>query len=369
MDLYQVLSVPRNATSDEIERAYRRLARRFHPGVNPGDARAEQVYRQIQTAYQVLGDLEQRREYDRAGHAYVPAAQVETTIAFEGFDFAAAAEGPRAATFAELFADVFQDAARRATAPDRGLEIEATLQLSFEDAMRGGHFPLSIVRHDRCSSCGGDGRTGRAPQTCPHCGGAGTRRWARGHMVFTKACDVCDGTGQLTSQICRTCAGVGVAPRSEVVTVSLPPGIESGARVVVPGRGHAAKGGAAGDLYVVVDVAPHPFLRRDGRDLLLTLPVAIHEAALGARVDVPTLDAPLRLRLPPGTQSGQRLRIPGRGVPAASGDQTAAGDLIVEIQLVLPPLTDERSKALLKEFGRLHAEDVRRHLFDQRSGA
>lgn len=363
MDFYQVLSLRRDASPDEIERAYRRLARRYHPGVNPGDARAEEAYRQIQLAYRVLGDREQRREYDRAGHTAVPTAQIATTVAFEGFDFAAAAEGPSAATFSELFADVFQDAARRATAPERGLEIDVTLQLSFEDAIRGGQFPISIVRHDRCPACGGDGRTGRAPQTCPHCGGAGSRRWTRGHMVFTKACDLCDGTGQLSSQVCRTCAGVGVAARSEVVTISLPPGIESGARVAVPGRGHAAKGGAAGDLYVTVEVGPHPFFRRDGRDLLLTLPVAIHEAALGARVDVPTPDGVLRLKLPAGTQAGQRLRIPGKGVPSSSGDQAASGDLIVEVQIVLPPLKDERSKALIKEFGRLNDEDVRRQLF------
>ena len=363
MDLYQVLSVPRNASSDEIERAYLRLARRYHPGVNPGDARAEEMYRQIQLAYDVLGDLEQRREYDRAGQAVMRAAEIETTIAFAGFDFSAPAEGPRAATFSELFADVFQDAARRATAPERGLAIEAALELSFEDAIRGGEFPISIVRHDRCPACGGDGRTLRASQVCPHCGGVGTRRWARGHMVFTKACAVCDGTGQLASQICRTCAGVGVAARSEVATVSLPPGIESGSRVAVPGRGHAAKGGATGDLYVTIDVAPHSFFRRDGRDLLLTLPVAIHEAALGARVEVPTLDGSVRLRLPAGTQSGQRLHIPGRGVPSPSGDEAASGDLIVEVQIVLPSLKDERSKELLREFGRLNGEDVRQQLF------
>jgi len=362
MDLYQVLSISRDATAADIERAYRRLARRYHPGVNPGDAHAEELFRQIQRAYEVLGDLNQRQEYDRAGRAPSPsAASIETTIAFEGFDFSSPAEGPRATTFSELFAGVFQDAARRATAPGRGLEIEAVLELSFDDAVRGGTFPLSIVRHDRCGACGGEGQLSRAPQPCPHCGGAGTRRSARGHMVFTKACEVCDGGGQLTSQLCRACVGAGVVARSEVVSLTLPPGVESGSRVVVPGRGEAVRGGATGDLYVTIAVAPHAFFRREGRDLLLTLPVAIHEAALGARIEVPTLDGRVELKLPPGTPSGRRLRIRGKGVPSPGGD-AEAGDLIAEVQIVMPPVKDERSRELLKEFGRLNRADVRRHL-------
>jgi molecular chaperone DnaJ len=256
---------------------------------------------------------------------------------------------------------VCQDAAREAVTPTRGAAVNATLGLSFADAVRGGQFPISVVRHERCSACGGAGRVARPVASCPACAGTGLRRWARGHMVFTKPCESCDGSGRLTSQPCRICAGTGVAPRSEVVTVNVPPGIDTGARIAVPGRGQAGgRGGPAGDLYVTIEVAPHPFFRRDGRNLFLTLPIAAHEAALGARVDVPTLDGSVKLKVPPNTPSGARLLLRGHGVPAAAGEP---GDLIVDVQIVLPPVKDERSRELLREFSRLNDADVRRHLF------
>jgi molecular chaperone DnaJ len=248
--------------------------------------------------------------------------------------------------------------------PSQGADIDAPITLSFADAVRGGEFRLSVTRQDRCPACGGDGRLMRAPGPCPGCAGQGRRRWARGHMVFQKTCEICEGSGRLAVQPCGTCGGGGTQARSEVVTLAVPPGIESGARLAVPGRGHAgARGGPAGDLYVTLEVAPHPVFRRVGRDLHLTLPVAVHEAALGARVNVPTLDGPVPLKIPAGTRAGQRLRVRGRGVPSAH-DETA-GDLIVEISLVLPVIRDERSRALLREFGELNPEDVRAGLFEQ----
>ena len=315
-------------------------------------------------AYRILGDGEKRREYDRQGSVPPAAEQIEARVEFTGFDFSAPAEGPTAATFSELFADVFQDAARRATAADRGLEIDVRVQLAFEDALRGGPVPVSVMRQDRCLDCGGEGWTSRSPAPCPACGGTGTRRWARGHMVFTKPCERCEGRGALTIQTCRGCGGAGLQACGEVVTLEVPAGIESGARLVVSGRGHAVRGGPPGDLYVTIDVAGHRFFRRAGRDVVLTLPVGVHEAALGARVDVPTLSGPVRLRIPPGTPSGQRIRVRGRGAPSRTGDPDDAGDLIAEIQIVLPPVRDERSRELLREFGRLNDVDVRRHLFE-----
>lgn len=366
MDLYALLGVTRGASAGEIERAYRRLLRRFHPGVNPGDRAAADMFRQVQQAFDVLGDLERRRDYDRG--AVRPGAAVadlpSVPLAFEGFDFSFTAEGPMAATFTELFADVFQDAAREALTPTRGADIESVLELSFRDALRGGHFPVSITRQERCGSCRGDGRVPRsAAAPCPACGGQGTRRWARGHMVFTRPCDDCEGSGRLNVQACRVCGGAGIQARSEVVTVEVPAGVEQGSRLTVPGRGNAgARGGPAGDLYLTAQVSAHPYLVREGRDLHLTLPVAVHEAGLGARVDVPTLQGPLKLRIPAGTPSGRQLRIPGHGVPA-SAQGGEAGDLIVHLQIVLPPVRDERSRELLREFGRLNGTDVREHLF------
>lgn len=365
MDLYALLGVTRAASAADIERAYRRLARRYHPGINPGDTAAEEVFRRVQEAFAVLGDLERRREYDRGiGRAPAPQAP-EVRVSFEGFDFSSAAEGPLAATFTELFADVFQDAAREATTPTRGADLEVAAVVSFRDAALGGAVPISVTRQERCSACGGDGRVPRPPVTCPACGGLGSRRWARGHLVFTRGCETCGGGGRLNAQPCRACQGIGVQSRNEVVTLEIRPGTSDGDRVAVPGKGNAgARGGPAGDLYVSITVMAHPFFRTSGRDLHLTLPVAVHEAALGARIDVPTLGAQVRLKIPAGTPSGRRLRIQGQGLPGVSGsNEAAAGDLIVEIQIVLPPLRDERSKELLREFGRLNGADVRRHLF------
>lgn len=361
MDFYSLLGVSRSASDADIERAYRRLARRYHPGVNPGDRVSEEMYRQIQDAYAVLAEPARRREYDLGSIGTVP-ARIEATVAFEGFDFSTPAEGPLAATFSELFADVFQDAAREATTPTRGADVELAIRLPFAEAARGGSVPLSVTRQVRCGACAGHGRVMRPAVTCPACAGAGSRRWARGSLVFTKACDDCGGRGRIDSESCHACAGVGTTPRTEVVTLSIPAGVDAGARLAVPGRGQAgARGGPAGDLYVTLDVAPHPFFRRDGRDLFVTLPIAVHEAALGARVDVPTLDGPARVRIPAGTASGTRLVVRGRGI--GSGDE--AGDLIVDVQIVLPADLDDASRELLREFGRLNGADVRRHLFSE----
>jgi molecular chaperone DnaJ len=362
MDLYSILGVSASASGEEIERAYRRLARRFHPGLNPGDPHAEERYRHVEMAYRVLADGAQRRAYDERGVLTSTSETHEARLLFSGFDFSAAADGPSAATFAELFADVFQDAAQRAISSSRGLDIQTSLSLSFEDAIRGGQYRVNIVRQERCPACSGGGVTERAPLPCPECEGQGTRRWARGHMVFTQHCARCGGRGHLLSESCGACRGAGVQPRTEVVPVDVPAGIESGTRLVISGRGHAAREGRPGDLHVVVQVAEHPFLRRAGSDLTLTLPVAVHEAALGARVDVPTLEGPVKLRIPPGTSSGQRFRLRGRGVPSTNGPESA-GDLLVEIAIVLRPVQDERSRELLREFGRLNNVDVRGEMF------
>ena len=369
MDLYALLGVTRAASAADIERAYRRLARRYHPGINPGDRAAEEMFHRVTDAFEVLGDLERRRQYDRGAERDGGPASTDVTVSFAGFDFSSAAEGPLAATFTELFADVFQDAAREATTPTRGADLEISATVSFRDAALGASVPLSIDRHERCMTCGGDGRVPRPAVLCPACAGSGSRRWVRGHLVFTGPCETCAGSGRLDVQACRVCQGAGVQARSEVVTIGLRPGTEDGDRMAVPGRGNAgARGGPAGDLYITINVADHPFFRRAGRDLELTLPLAVHEAALGARVDVPTLAEPIRLRIPPGTPSGRKLRIQGHGIPASPGSGQNAGDLIAEIQIVLPSVRDEKSKELLREFGRLNDADVRGHLFGGAGG-
>jgi molecular chaperone DnaJ len=363
MSLYALLGVGPAASAVEIERAYRRLVRRYHPGVNPGDRVAEEMYGQIQEAYRTLGDPERRREYDSAGA--VPLGQVAAAVAVEGFDFSAPAEGPLAATFSELFADVFQHAAREATTPSRGLDVALTLRVPFVDAMRGGATTVSVTRQERCPSCGGGGRVSRAASLCPACRGEGTQRWARGHMVFTRTCESCGGEGRIQSEPCRGCRAVGVVPRTEALTIPIPAGIESGTRIAVPGHGDVgALAGRAGDLYVTIEVGDHPFFRRDGRDLHVTIPVAVHEAALGATIAVPALDGARRVTVPAGSGAGSQLRVAGGGI-AAPGPDGLPGELVVTLQIVLPPTLDERSKVLLREFGRLNDADVRRGYFGE----
>lgn len=363
MDLYDVLGVARGAGAAEIRRAYRRLARRYHPGINPGDREAAARFAQVTRAFETLSDSERRREYDSGG---VPAPEPEPfAFGFEGFDFSVNVSGEHAAsTFGELFADVLTRAS--GAGPEDGADIHIGLTLPFEQAMAGGECQVMVGRQVPCRACGGHGSLRMDPIPCPACQGVGRIRSARGHMVFTKPCEVCEGSGQQRRQPCRPCAGSGVEARVERVAVPVPAGIADGVQLRVAGKGHAGqRGGRAGDLFVTVTVEPHRLFRREGDDLHLVVPVSIPEAALGAKIEVPTLDGPVRLRVPPGTQSGQRLRLRERGAPTMRPG--VRGDLIVEIRLTLPPLLDERSKELLREFARINGENVREGLWKEQA--
>jgi molecular chaperone DnaJ len=359
MDYYSILGLEPDATNLEIKRAYRRLSRRYHPGINPGDRAAEAMYRRISEAYETLADPDRRRRYDAGGQ---PAPMLEgTTFEFTGFDFTVTAQGAQAATFSELFAESLHPVspADVATA-EVGADIHAALTIAFADAVRGVERQVVLTRQVGCPGCEGAGRIRTPEGRCAHCHATGTVRWARGHMVFTKACAACGGTGRQRFQRCAVCAGHGRAVRSEAVAVQIPAGTADGTCLRIPEKGHGGRrGGRNGDLYVDVHVQPHPVLRREGDDLIMVAPVAVHEAALGARIDLPTLEGDVKLRVPPGTQAGQRFRLSGRGVPTRGGQR---GDLVVEVRLVLPPIVDERSKELLREFGRLNGLDVRHDL-------
>jgi molecular chaperone DnaJ len=349
MDLYALLGLAPGATPADIKRAYRRLSRRYHPDINPGDKAAETLYRRISEAYETLVDPDRRRNYD----AGAPSAdRASATFEFTGFDFSTVAHGSQAATFTELFAEVLHpvppaDAGR----PEPGADLHATLSIPFEESMHGGERQVVVTRQHACGMCRGAGVIRTPEGRCAPCHGSGKVRWARGHMVFTKPCAACHGTGRQRSQRCPACASSGRQVRTEAALVAIPPGVVDGARLRVPEMGHAGRGGARhGDLYVTVHVQPHAVFRRQGDDLCLVLPIGVHEAVLGARVEVPSLEGPVRLRVPPGTQAGQRFRLRERGVPAASG----RGDLLVEIRIVLPQIVDERGKELMREFGKLY---------------
>jgi len=359
MDLYELIGVPRDAGIEEIKRAYRRLARRYHPDVNPGDRAAAVRFRVVADAYEILADAERRRQYDEYG---LTAAVLggTTTFGFEGFDFSVeSASGSSASTFGDLFADVIHDTVGRAAeAGVDGADLHASISLGFEEAVRGAEAGVTLVRREACGGCNGAGVVPVAESTCPACRGAGTIRSQRGHMVFAKPCERCGGTGRQRHAGCTACAGAGVVTRSQTVPLAIPAGVADGDRLRVAGLGHAgARGGRPGDLYVTVHVGTHPLFRREGDDLHVTVPIGVHEAGLGARFEIPTFDGPVRLRVPPGTQTGQRIRLHERGVPSRRDGRR--GDLVVEFRIVLPAVLDERSKALLREFGAINMDDVR----------
>ena len=363
MDFYIILGIERGAVTGDIKRAYKRLARRFHPDINPGDRMAAAQFRQIAEAYQTLSDPDRRRRYDALGHA----GPIEPpTYGFEGFDFSATVSGPSAPTFGDLFADVIsQRGARHDAAPTRGADLHQPIAVSFADAMHGGPRQVTVTRQEYCRTCQGLGRLHVADSLCLSCLGAGVAKSARGHMVFSRPCTNCGGSGRERQARCPTCDGQQIETRTEPLTIGLPAGLADGARIRVPGKGHAGRnGGENGDLYITIAVEAHPLFQREGDDLHLVVPLAIHEAALGAKIDVPALEGTARLRVPPGTQSGQRFRLRERGVPSSRTGRR--GDLVVEVRLVLPKLLDERSKELLREFGKINGEDVRKPLATSR---
>jgi len=356
MDFYVILGIGRDASVGDVKKAYRRLARRFHPDVNPGDDRAALRFREIAAAYEILSDPDRRRRYDRFG--YEAPSPDRHEAGFEGFDFSAGVHANQQSTFGDLFAEVFRGPGVTAPVPERGADLHTTLGLQFNQAVAGGEFRVPVVRLIACRECAGTGVLSVAAARCPGCEGTGTVRSARGHMVFSRPCGRCRGTGILSQLTCRGCGGAGATARSEQVAVQVPAGIGDLARLRVAGRGNAGQlGGPPGDLYITVHVSPHPLFRRDGDDLHLVVPVALHEAALGARIDIPAVEGTTRLRVPPGTQSGQRFRLRGRGAPSPRTGRR--GDLVVEVRLMLPRVLDERSKALLREFGTINGESVR----------
>lgn len=361
MDFYVILGVPQEASTEDIKRAYRRLARRYHPGVNPGDRTAEEMFQRIAEAYETLVDPGRRRQYDSSG-SHTDVRVEAASFMFSEFDFSAAKRGPQASTFTELFAEVLHPVSvGGAGRPEVGADLHASLTVPFADAVHGVERQVLVTRQVVCGACAGAGHIAIAEAQCRQCQGAGHIRWARGHMVFSKPCGACGGEGRQTRERCPVCAGQGRGVRGEAVNVAVPPGITDGGRLRVVEMGHAGQhGGRSGDLYVTVHVQPHPWFRREGDDLVCDLPVAVHEAALGARVDVPSLEGPVKLRIPAGTRAGQRLRVIGGGLVTATGGR---GDLLFEVTLVLPPRLDERSLELLREFAQIHADDVRSGLF------
>ncbi len=366
-DYYDVLGVPRGTSDKEIKRAYRRLARKYHPDVNPNNKAAAGKFREITEAYEVLSNPAKRRQYDQFGHSVAPGpgpgSGTPSGSGFEGFDFSTFDLGDLG--FGDFFSGLFRRGRPEAApqAPTRGEDLHYSLDLSFEDAIRGLATEITLQKESICSSCSGSGvADGAQFQTCPECGGSGRRQTAQGVVRFTEACPRCRGAGRINPNPCSRCGGKGTVWGTDRIAVKIPPGVDNGSKVRLQGKGAPGRnGGPAGDLYIVTRVRPHPFFERKGDNLYCEVPVTITEAALGAKIEVPTIEGAASMIIPPGTSSGQVFRLREKGVPHLKG--TGRGDQYVSVKIVISKTLDTRSQELLREFSRLNPADPRRDLW------
>ena len=360
-DYYSLLGVSRGADEAEIKKAYRRMARKNHPDVNPGDKAAEERFKNVHEAYDVLSDPKKRAIYDQYGFysenfKEKPGGASSHGFDFSGMDFSSAEHG---GSFRDIFSDILGGGGHnRRQGPVKGDDIEQQLNISFMESVRGLTPRINLSRQGTCPSCGGTGMDKASEQrTCTQCNGSGQENRGHGFMRFSGTCRACGGTGK-TGARCKECGGSGCVPVNETITVRIPPGVINGFRMRVPGKGNAGRsGGHQGDLYLRIAVRPHDFFQREGNDILCSIPITITEAALGAKIEIPSIDGKTLLKIPPGTQSGQKFRLRGKGAP--SPRDGIEGSQIVEVRVVTPKATDTRSKEILTELAKLNPENPR----------
>ena len=387
-DYYALLGVKKTATSDDIRKAFRKLARKYHPDVNPGDKKAEEKFKEISEANDVLSDEKKRKVYDQVGfysdqidpataeaYARQQAGGGRPPVDFGGFDFSGfqgAGGGPQQGagsqswgSFKDIFSGIFSGAQQpqRPRGPQPGTDLEYQAIVDFWTAIRGGQTRIQINRQEVCPTCHGQASTG-GPTQCPECHGTGQVTQMGGRMKFNIPCPRCNGTGRISND-CSTCHGEGVVNRTETVDFRIKAGTRDGQRIRLQGKGNAGlNGGVPGDLFLIVRIGTHPVFTRAGDDIQLTVPVTVPEASLGSKVDVPTIDGRAQLKIPPGTQSGQKLRMRERGVESAQ-NPGQRGDQIVTVEVVVPHLQDERSREIMRELGKLNTQDPRTALFEK----
>jgi molecular chaperone DnaJ len=389
-DYYETLGVPRQAAAEEIRKAYRKLARKYHPDLNPGDKSAEERFKNVQEAYDILSDPKKRQMYDQFGfyseNGYPGAGPgggagagqgAPPGFDFSGFDFSDFAAGAGAGTgggrtgrrtetgggFRDIFSQFFGGRGAQQPEAEKGSDLEYVMDIDFWQAIRGTQARLNITRYEICETCHGTGSTGSGEVQCPQCKGTGNVTQMAGAMRFNLTCPRCGGSGKLRNA-CPTCGGDGRISRTEVVEVRIPPGARNGSRLRVPGKGNAGTMGAApGDLYITTRVEEHPFFHREGDDIEIRVPLAVWEAALGANIEVPTIDGRTILKVPRGTRNGQRFRLREKGVLNARTNQR--GDQIVEVAVQAPDPRDERTRELLREMSKLHPEDPRAEMWSK----
>ena len=383
-DYYVTLGVARDASAEDVKKSYRKLARKFHPDLNPGDKAAENRFKEVQEAYDVLSDKGKREMYDLGGPAFdggspSPSAgngagrrYNSPNMDFSGFDFSNPtrhgtspdATEERSGSFRDMFSQFFRsgdDAPDEQ--PEKGADLEYAVNIDFWQAIKGTQAKIEITRHEVCSTCHGSGQGTGGSVTCPQCSGTGQVSQMAGAMKFSLTCPRCKGTGRLRNA-CPTCHGDGRVAHKETVEVRIPPGAQSGSRLRVAGKGNAGSLGApAGDLYITTRVEPHPFFRREGDNIEIRVPVTVTEASLGAKIEVPTLDGRTLLKIPPGTSNGQKFRLRERGV--LNTRSNSRGDQIVEVAVQALKAQDERTRELLRELAQLHPEDPREELWRQ----
>jgi molecular chaperone DnaJ len=378
-DYYETLGIGRTADAEEIRKAYRKLARKYHPDLNPGDKSAEERFKNVQEAYDVLNDEEKRKVYDQYGF-YSPnippngGGSSGAGPGFGGFDFAeymrqqqagAQEEEGGGGSFRDIFGSFFGGGRGRQAAaqPERGSDLEYGLNVDFWQAIRGTQVKLNISRQETCATCHGTGSAGSNVAVCPECDGSGTVTQMAGAMKFNLTCPRCGGTGRLKNA-CPTCRGEGRVMKPDTVEVRIPQGVASGSRLRVAGKGNAGlAGGAPGDLYITVRVEEHPFFKRSGDNIDVQIPLTVSEAGLGAKIEVPTIDGRALLKIPQGTQNGQKFRLREKGIFNAR--KNARGDEIVEIVLRAPDVHNERTRELLRELAQVDTTDVRQDIWDK----
>jgi len=387
-DYYETLKVDRKASPDEIRKSYRRLARKYHPDLNPGDKAAEDRFKNLQEAYDVLSEPKKRQMYDQQGFysdtgfaAGAGAPPQGNGMGFSGFDFSdyfsqSQGGGPKSRSsrpgtessggFRDLFSQFFKGSAESEESPtaQAGTDLEYALDIDFWQAIRGTQIRLGISHQEVCETCHGTkAAPGGGSVKCPQCDGTGNVTQMAGSMKFNLTCPRCGGTGKLQS-VCPTCHGDGRVLRTESVEVRIPPGAQNGSRLRVAGKGNAGTlGMPPGDLYITLRVEPHPVFQRDGDNIEIRVPVTVTEAGLGAKIEVPTIDGRALLKIPPGTQNGQKFRLREKGV--LNSRKGTHGDQIVEVTLVAPKVQDERTKEILRELAQLHPEDPRAAIWEK----
>jgi molecular chaperone DnaJ len=348
-DYYEVLGVDRNADAEALKKAFRKAAMQYHPDRNPGDKQAEEKFKEISEAYEVLSDPDKRARYDRFGHQGVEG------FAGGGFNTVNIND-----IFGEIFGDIFGGGRGRGRQRNRGADLRYNLELTFEEAAFGTEVNVKIPRPKRCTECDGTGSKSKKLRTCPSCGGAGEVRYTQGFFSVSRTCGQCQGSGHVIQDPCRVCRGEGTVQAESELTVKIPPGVDTGTRVRLAGEGEPGEnGGPPGDLYVVVHVKDHPLFHREEYEVFCEVPITFVQAALGAQIEVPTLDGMVKMKIPEGTQSGKVFRLKGKGIPHLHGN--GRGDQHVRVIVETPQNLTARQRELLQQFAEISGEDVNPH--------